>query len=201
MRLALATRSTSSFFLMAYELEEPLAALMSSSARHSAIVFMLRKADNAGRPDAGGVLTGARVHHGIDDDLDGVLVRQQVDDLHRVLHDAHRHELLAVVPAVHHEGAGEALHDGALRLAEALGLVAAGRVRHEHGVLGLDRNVVLQRDVLDLRRWRAGPASATLEPAPTREDPPRRGPGGGGGGGGWRRGAPGPAPADRRPLL
>ncbi len=32
------------FFLMAYELEEPLAALMISSARHSAMVLMLRKA-------------------------------------------------------------------------------------------------------------------------------------------------------------
>lgn len=35
-RLDLATRSNSSFFLMAYELDEPLAALMSSSERHSA---------------------------------------------------------------------------------------------------------------------------------------------------------------------
>ena len=42
-RLLLATRSSSSFFLMAKELELPLAALMSSSARHSAIVLMLRK--------------------------------------------------------------------------------------------------------------------------------------------------------------
>merc|ERR1711966_339553 len=41
---ALAIRSSSSFFLMAKELDEPLAALMISSARHSAIVLMLRKA-------------------------------------------------------------------------------------------------------------------------------------------------------------
>ena len=40
---ALATRSISSFFLMAYELEDPLDALMISSARHSAIVLALRK--------------------------------------------------------------------------------------------------------------------------------------------------------------
>lgn len=45
-RLALATRSISSFFLMAYELEDPFAALISSSARHSAMVLMLRKADS-----------------------------------------------------------------------------------------------------------------------------------------------------------
>lgn len=43
-RLDLATRSSSSFFLIAYELEEPLAALINSSARHSAIVLMLRNA-------------------------------------------------------------------------------------------------------------------------------------------------------------
>ena len=45
-RLDLATRSSSSFFLMAYELDEPLAALISSSARHSAIDLTLRKADS-----------------------------------------------------------------------------------------------------------------------------------------------------------
>lgn len=43
-RLDLATRSSSSFFLIAYELDEPLAALISSSAKHSAIVLILRKA-------------------------------------------------------------------------------------------------------------------------------------------------------------
>merc|ERR1712121_500555 len=42
--LDLATRSNSSFFLIAYEDEEPLAALISSSAKHSAMVLMLRKA-------------------------------------------------------------------------------------------------------------------------------------------------------------
>ena len=45
-RLDLATRSSSSFFLMAYELDEPLAALINSSARHSAIDLTLRKADS-----------------------------------------------------------------------------------------------------------------------------------------------------------
>ena len=43
-RLALATRSISSFFLMAYEFWLSLAALMSSSAKHSATDLMLRKA-------------------------------------------------------------------------------------------------------------------------------------------------------------
>merc|ERR1712036_126706 len=43
-RLDLATRSSSSFFLMAKLLLEPLAAFMSSSAKHSATVFTFRKA-------------------------------------------------------------------------------------------------------------------------------------------------------------
>merc|ERR1711887_459462 len=43
-RLDLATRSNSSFFLMAKLLLEPLAAFMSSSARHSATVLTFRKA-------------------------------------------------------------------------------------------------------------------------------------------------------------
>src|ERR1700753_3960829 len=42
-RLLLATRSSSSFFLIAYELLLPLAALMSSSAKHSAMLLTLRK--------------------------------------------------------------------------------------------------------------------------------------------------------------
>lgn len=36
-------RSSSSFFLMAYELEEPFAALISSSARHSAMLLTFLK--------------------------------------------------------------------------------------------------------------------------------------------------------------
>ena len=43
-RLLFATRSNSSFFLMAYELLLPLAALINSSAKHSATDLMLRKA-------------------------------------------------------------------------------------------------------------------------------------------------------------
>merc|ERR1711867_18403 len=44
--LDLATLSSSSFFLMAYEFDEPLAAFISSSAKHSAIVLMFLKADS-----------------------------------------------------------------------------------------------------------------------------------------------------------
>lgn len=42
--------------------------------------------------------------------------------------DAHSHELLSVVAAVHHERVGETLDDGALRLPESLDGIAAGGV-------------------------------------------------------------------------
>jgi len=40
--------------------------------------------------------------------------------------NAHSHELLSVVAAVHHERVGETLNDGALRLPESLDGIAAG---------------------------------------------------------------------------
>lgn len=62
-------------------------------------------AHDTGGADAGGVLTGPRVDDGVDEDLDRVAVGGEVDDVEGVLHDAGRHQLLAVVAAVHHEGA------------------------------------------------------------------------------------------------
>lgn len=59
-------------------------------------------------------------------------------DLERVGNNADSHELLAVVATVHHEGVGQALDDGALRLAEALGGIAASGVRKVDGVTDLD---------------------------------------------------------------
>jgi len=47
--------------------------------------------------------------------LHRVLVGEEVDDLQGVLDDAGRHELLTAVAALAHQGAGEALDDGALR--------------------------------------------------------------------------------------
>lgn len=47
---------------------------------------------------------------------------QQVDDFKSMLHNTHRHELLSVVTAVHHQRRGEALHNWTLRLAETLNL-------------------------------------------------------------------------------
>ena len=71
-----------------------------------------------------------------------------MDDLEGVLDDAHGHQLLAVVAAVHHQGVGQPLDDRTLRLAEPLGGVAAGAVRHVARVALLHGDVVLRAD-----RW------------------------------------------------
>lgn len=64
-------------------------------------------------------------------------------DLKGVFNDADSEQFLAVVAAVHHEGVGEALHDGALGLTEPLGGVATSGVRQVAGMGFLDSNVVL----------------------------------------------------------
>jgi len=84
--------------------------------------------DGTGGTDTGGVFTGTAVDDGIDGDLDGVLVGHDVDDLESVSDDAHSHELLSVVTAVHHERVGETLNDGALGLPEPLDGISAGGV-------------------------------------------------------------------------
>lgn len=112
--------------------------------------------DGTGGTDTGGVFAGTAVDNGIDGDLDGVLVGHDVDlqllamsnksfhasfffavkncgswqtyDLEGVGDDAHSHELLSVVAAVHHERVGETLNDGALGLPESLDGISAGRV-------------------------------------------------------------------------
>lgn len=72
------------------------------------------------------------------------LSSQQVDDLEGVLDDAHGHQLLAVVAAVHHHGVGQTLHDGALGLTETLGSITSSRVWQVLGVLLFHSNVILQ---------------------------------------------------------
>ena len=49
-------------------------------------------------------------------------------DFEGVGNDADGHELLSVIAAVHHQGVGETLDDGALCLAESLLCVSAGGV-------------------------------------------------------------------------
>lgn len=52
--------------------------------------------------------------------------------------NADGHELLAVVAAVHHEGVGETLNDGAVGLAEALGSITTSGVGDVDGRPDLD---------------------------------------------------------------
>jgi len=59
--------------------------------------------------------------------------------------NADGHELLAVVAAVHHEGVGETLNDGAVGLAEALGGITTSGVRDVDG--GADLDVVAARNI------------------------------------------------------
>merc|ERR1711967_83693 len=106
-------------------------------------------ADHTSGPDAARILTGTGVDDGVGHDLDGVLAGDEVDDLQGVLHDAAREHLLTVVAAVHHEGVGEALHDRALGLLEALLLPAAGRVGQEAGILRVGGDVVREGDLAD----------------------------------------------------
>ena len=44
---------------------------------------------------------------GIHDDLDGVCIGEQVNDLHGVLHNTDRHHLLPVIAPVHHQRVGQ----------------------------------------------------------------------------------------------
>jgi len=84
--------------------------------------------DSARRPDTCAVFARAAVHNGVDGNLDGILVRHNVDDLEGVSDDSDGHELLAVVAAVHHQGVGETLDDWALSFSESLDCISTGGV-------------------------------------------------------------------------
>merc|ERR1719427_2647111 len=84
--------------------------------------------DSSCTSNTGGVLTRSGVDDGIDDNLKGVFTGQKMDDLEGVFDNSACHELLAVIPAVHHEVVHQTLHNGALSLAETLGSVSSSRV-------------------------------------------------------------------------
>ena len=108
-------------------------------------------ANDTGAANACGIFAWSGVDDGIDDHLKRIFVGEQVNDLHGVLHDAHGHELLAVVAAVHHQGVHKPFDDGRLRLPEAFHSVAPSSVRQVLGELRLHGYVVLQRDVVYLQ--------------------------------------------------
>jgi hypothetical protein len=61
-------------------------------------------------------------------DLDGVLLGNEVDDLESVLNNSDSHDLLSVVSTVHHECVDESLDNGHSALGELLLGVSAGGV-------------------------------------------------------------------------
>ena len=74
-----------------------------------------------------------------------------MDDLHGVLDDPHSHQLLSVVPSVHHERVREPLNDWALSLPEPLHRVSSSSVGDKGRVLSrLNTNVVNKTNVCDL---------------------------------------------------
>ena len=90
-------------------------------------------ADNTAGTDTGGIFASTGVGDGGDDDLDGVLAGQQVNQFEGLLHNSDSHLLFTVVSALGgHEHANDALNNGALGLLEAALLVAASSVRDEH---------------------------------------------------------------------
>ena len=62
-----------------------------------------------------------------------------------MLDNGHCHELFAIVPAVHHEGVGEPLNDGALGLPETLHSIPTSCVWQVNRPFVFDSDVILQR--------------------------------------------------------
>jgi hypothetical protein len=67
-----------------------------------------------------------------------VSAQKSTHDLEGVGDNADGHDLLSVVAAVHHEGVGKTLNDGALGLAESLLGVTTSRVGEVDGLTDLD---------------------------------------------------------------
>lgn len=67
-----------------------------------------------------------------------------MNDLEGVFDDAHRHQLLTVVAASHHERVGQTLDDRTLRLAETLHGESSSRVRQIPSVFLFNGDVILE---------------------------------------------------------
>jgi len=99
--------------------------------------------------DTSRVFPRTAVDDSIGHDLQRVFSGEQMDDFESVFDDANRHQLLSVVPPVHHQRVGQALHDRTQSLPEPLGGVSAGGVGEVLGELLLDGDVIRQTDVVD----------------------------------------------------
>jgi hypothetical protein len=92
----------------------------------------------AGRSNTSTVLAGSTVYNGINSDLNGVLIGEEVDDVKGVLDNTDCHQLFTIVAAVHHERVCESFDDRALGFAETFRGIAACRVGEINGCPNLD---------------------------------------------------------------
>lgn len=91
------------------------------------------------------------IDNSIYNDLDGVEISQQMDDLHGMLNNPNCHKLLPIVTPMHHEGVSQPLNNRALSLPKTLCLVPASCVRHECRMLGCSSSdVIFHRNVTNL---------------------------------------------------
>jgi hypothetical protein len=122
----------------------------SSKRRH---IYSLTS-HRASRSNTGTVLAGSTVDNGINGDLNGILIGEEVDDVKGVLDNTDCHQLFTVVAAVHHERVCEPFDDRALGFAETFRGIAACCVREIDG--GADLDVVAARCQLYSRHRGAG---------------------------------------------
>jgi len=94
--------------------------------------------DGTGGTDTCAIFAGSAVDNGVDGNLNGVLVCEDVDDFESVGDDANSLELFTVVATVHHERAGKALDYRALGLPEAFDGISAGRMWNVDGSANVD---------------------------------------------------------------
>jgi hypothetical protein len=106
---------------------------------------------NTSSTDSGGIFSSTTILDSVDEDLDGVLTSDKVDDVEGVLNDSDGLSLLTGVSSVEHESSDESLNDGALSLSEFLDLVSTGCVGNEDLSLGVgDSNIISEADIFDL---------------------------------------------------
>ena len=70
--------------------------------------------DNTSSTNTGGVFAGSGVGNGLHQNLDGVLLGHQVDDVESLLHNLHGVHLLTSVAAVEHQAVSQTLNERAL---------------------------------------------------------------------------------------
>lgn len=82
--------------------------------------------DSSGATDASRVFPWTRIDDGVDQNLQWILSRQQVDDLKRMFDNFSGQQFLAVVSTMHHHRVRQSLHNRALSLSESPGSEPSG---------------------------------------------------------------------------